>query len=58
VITITDPIELEVTPTKILTKKDLQGIDSGPINRQLEAIKKGLFDHNAGWIPNNNAELI
>ena len=54
----TDPIELEVTPTKILIKNDLQDIDTGPINRRLEAIKKGFSDHSAGWIANNNAELI
>jgi hypothetical protein len=38
----TSPIALEVAPTKILTNADLQGIDPGRVNRQVEAIKKGL----------------
>ncbi|MHC4557426.1 MAG: BatD family protein [Planctomycetota bacterium] len=38
----TDSIELEVAPTKILTNTDLEGIDSGSVNRRVEAIKKGL----------------
>lgn len=38
----TEPIELEVAPTKILTNADLEGSDFVPINREIEAIKKGL----------------
>ena len=35
-------IALEVAPTKILTNTDLEGIDAGQVNRQVEAIKEGL----------------
>jgi hypothetical protein len=38
----TGPIKLEVAPTKILTNADLEGSDFTPINREIEAIKKGL----------------
>jgi hypothetical protein len=38
----TEPIKLEVAPTKILTNADLEGSDFAPINREIEAIKKGL----------------
>jgi hypothetical protein len=38
----TEPIKLEVSPTKILTSADLEGSDFTPINREIEAIKKGL----------------
>jgi hypothetical protein len=38
----TDPIELDVAPTKVLTSADLEGADFVPINREIEAIKKGL----------------
>lgn len=40
----TEPIKLEVSPTKILTNADLQGLDSDfqPLNKEVEAIKKGL----------------
>jgi hypothetical protein len=38
----TDPIKLEVAPTKVLTNADMQGMDSVPINKEVEAIKKGL----------------
>jgi len=38
----TEPIKLEVAPTKILTNADLEGSDFTPINREIEAIKKGL----------------
>lgn len=38
----TGPIKLEVAPTKILTNADLEGSDFAPINREIEAIKKGL----------------
>ena len=38
----TEPIKLEVAPTKILTNADLEGSDFTPINREIEAIRKGL----------------
>jgi hypothetical protein len=38
----TEPIKLEVAPTKILTNADLEGSDFVPVNREIEAIKKGL----------------
>ncbi|UCE46298.1 MAG: BatD family protein, partial [Phycisphaerales bacterium] len=38
----TAPIKLEVAPTKIVTIADMQGTDTGRVNRQVEAIKKGL----------------
>ena len=38
----TEPIKLEVAPTKILTNADLEGSDFAPINREIEAIMKGL----------------
>lgn len=38
----TKPIELEVAPTKILTDADLEGMDLTPVNKEVEAIKKGL----------------
>jgi hypothetical protein len=38
----TTPIELEVAPTKILTNADLEGMEPAYINRQVEAIKKGI----------------
>jgi hypothetical protein len=38
----TEPIKLEVAPTKILTSADLEGSGSTPVNREVEAIKKGL----------------
>jgi len=38
----TSPIELEVAPTKILTNADLEGISPAYVNRQVEAIKKGI----------------
>ena len=38
----TEPIELEVAPTKVLTSADLEGADFVPVNREIEAIKKGL----------------
>jgi hypothetical protein len=37
-----EPIELDVAPTKILTDADLEGRDFAPINKEVEAIKKGL----------------
>ena len=38
----TEPIELEVSPSKILTGADLEGMDFTPVNKEVEAIKKGL----------------
>lgn len=38
----TEPIKLEVAPTKILTSADLEGTGFTPVNREVEAIKKGL----------------
>ena len=38
----TEPIKLDVAPTKILTNADLEGADFTPANREVEAIKKGL----------------
>ncbi|MHC4911580.1 MAG: BatD family protein [Planctomycetota bacterium] len=38
----TEPIRLEVAPTKILTDVDLEGRDFAPINKEVEVIKKGL----------------
>jgi hypothetical protein len=38
----TEPIKLEVAPTKILTNADLEGSDFAPINKEIEAIMKGL----------------
>jgi hypothetical protein len=38
----TEPIELEVAPTRILTNADLEGADFAPVNKEVEAIKKGL----------------
>jgi hypothetical protein len=37
-----EPIKLDVAPTKILTNSDLEGADFAPVNREVEAIKKGL----------------
>jgi hypothetical protein len=38
----TGPIKLDVSPTKILTNADLEGLDFAPVNKEVEAIKKGL----------------
>ena len=39
----TEPIKLEVAPTKVLTNVDVQGTAaSAPVNREVEAIRKGL----------------
>lgn len=38
----TKPIKLDVSPTKILTQADLEGLDFAPVNKEVEAIKKGL----------------
>jgi hypothetical protein len=42
VVTKTEPIKLEVSPSKILTNADLEGGDFTPVNKEVEAIKKGL----------------
>jgi len=39
----TEPIKLEVAPTKVLTNVDVQGTTaSGPVNREVEVIRQGL----------------
>ncbi len=38
----TQPIPLEVAPTKMLTNADLEGVGFAPANREVEAIRKGL----------------
>lgn len=38
----TEPIKLEVAPTKVLTSADLEGAGLTPVNKEVEAIKKGL----------------
>ena len=38
----TDPIKLEVSPTKILTTADVEGKDSTPAGREVEAVRKGI----------------
>jgi hypothetical protein len=38
----TKPIKLDVSPTKKLTQADLEGLDFAPVNKEVEAIKKGL----------------
>jgi hypothetical protein len=38
----TDPIALEVAPTKILTNIDIEGHSLPPMNRQVQAIKEGI----------------
>ncbi len=37
-----EPIKLEVSPTKILTTADVEGHDFTPAGREVEAIKKGI----------------
>ncbi len=37
-----EPIAIEVAPTKVLTSADLEGSESAPVNREVEAIKRGL----------------
>jgi len=37
-----DPIELKVAPTKVLTGADLEGREFVAINKEVEAIKKGI----------------
>jgi hypothetical protein len=38
----TDPIKLEVVPTKVLTDADIERTSLAPVNREVEAIQKGL----------------
>ena len=38
----TDPIKLEVSPTKILTTADVEGRDFSPAGTEVEAVKKGI----------------
>lgn len=38
----TEPIKLEVATTRILTNADLESADFVPVNKEVEAIKKGL----------------
>jgi tetratricopeptide (TPR) repeat protein len=39
----TEPIPLEVAPTKVLTNVDVEGTTAaGPVNREVEAIRQGL----------------
>jgi hypothetical protein len=42
VIAKTDPIKLEVSPTKILTTADVEGRDFTPAGKEVEAVKKGI----------------
>ncbi|NOR66245.1 MAG: hypothetical protein GQ528_02690, partial [Woeseiaceae bacterium] len=37
-----EPIPLDVAPTRILTNADLEGADFTPVNKEVEVIKKGL----------------
>lgn len=38
----TEPIKLDLKPSKRLTSADIEGRDFAPINKEVEAIKKGL----------------
>jgi hypothetical protein len=38
----TEPIKLDVAPSKVLTNADLEGRDFTPVNKEVESIKKGL----------------
>ena len=44
----TEPIELAVSPSKVLTGADLEGRDFAGVNKEVEAIKKGLSANNEG----------
>ena len=44
-----DVIKLEVAPTKILTGADLEGMDFRVLNKEVEAIKKGLSANYEGF---------
>ena len=37
-----EPIPIDVAPTRILTNADLEGASFAPVNKEVEAIKKGL----------------
>jgi len=37
-----DPIELKVAPTRVLTNADVEGAASAPVNREVETIRKGI----------------
>lgn len=41
-VAMTKAIKLDVAPTKMLTGDDVEGLTFSPINKQVEAIKKGL----------------
>jgi hypothetical protein len=43
-----EPIKLTVTPTKVLTISDMQGLDFAPVNKEIEAIKQGLSENYIG----------
>ena len=45
----TEPIKLDVSPTKILTNADLEGRGFAPVNKEVEAIKKGLSANYEGF---------
>lgn len=53
-------IQLEVAPTKILTTADLEGTDFTPVNKEVEAIKKGLSANYEGFdvLQNQNFALL
>jgi len=38
----TEPIELDVAPTRVLTNADVEGTVAGTVSREVEAIRKGL----------------
>ncbi len=38
----TEPIELEVAPTKVLTERDVEGTRSGSVGRAVEALREGF----------------
>jgi len=42
VVVASEPIAIEVAPTKVLTSADLEGSGFAPVNREVEAIKRGL----------------
>jgi hypothetical protein len=42
VIAKTEPIKLEVSPTKILTNADVEGRDFTPAGKEVEAVRKGI----------------
>jgi len=41
-VTRTDPIPLEVAPTKVLTTADVEGTTTGTISRRVEAVREGF----------------